>query len=209
MTLRIIDTVFEDASNSYSDQPASLIQSAGGTVEVRGSTFVNNTAPLFYFEDASVSLHASRFDSNSRDASNGYAVLYAGRGNVNGSACGFINPAYRVLYLYSVDNATLTNSSFENTRALGIDNGSPYGGVVYVDSSDFEVVSCAFRNNTVSSSSSTVAGGAIYVYNPPARWLDRLGRRQHLRAQPRGLGRFLVPDRVRRRNRPHWLGWLR
>ena len=44
MTLRIIDTVFEDASNSYSDQPASLIQSAGGTVEVRGSTFVNNTA---------------------------------------------------------------------------------------------------------------------------------------------------------------------
>ena len=167
MTLRIIDTVFEDASNSYSDQPASLIQSAGGTVEVRGSTFVNNTAPLFYFEDASVSLHASRFDSNSRDASNGYAVLYAGRGNVNVSACGFINHAYRVLYLYSVDNATLTNSSFENTRALGIDNGSPYGGVVYVDSSDFEVVSCAFRNNTVSSSSSTVAGGAIYVYNPP------------------------------------------
>ena len=60
MTLRIIDTVFEDASNSYSDQPASLIQSTGGggTVEIRRSTFVNNTAPLFYFEDTSVWLHA-------------------------------------------------------------------------------------------------------------------------------------------------------
>ena len=99
MTLRVIDTVFEDASNSYSDQPASLIQSTGGggTVEIRRSTFVNNTAPLFYFEDTSVWLHANRFASNSRDASNGEAaVLYADGGNVNVSACRFTDHAYRV-----------------------------------------------------------------------------------------------------------------